>query len=426
MIPPALAAYLFFSRNFKTYGERILSRRLEQGKEHPTRIGERKGETTTPRPRGELIWFHAASVGEALSIQELMRRIADEDDTISFLITTVTVTSAQAVEARLPPNAIHQFVPLDFVAFVDGFLDHWAPDLAVWTESEIWPALLSGTKARRIPMVLLNARMSSKSYRRWRIMRNSARYLLGHYLAIHAQDDQSATYLRNLGAPADRIEVTGTLKEGSSALPHDEQERQKIAEAIGRRAIWLAASTHPDEEEIAALAHREVLRRAPRTLLIIVPRHPERGPEIAKKLRELGWRTALRSTEQTLQPDTEIYVADTLGELGLWYRVAPISFVGGSLAQIGGHNPFEPAALGSAILHGPHIANFADIYARLAEGKASRLVRGPDHLASEVINLLAPDRVATMAHAAWEVCSSGAGVTDRALELVLDSLGREG
>lgn len=423
MIPFGLSGYLLFSRTMPNLGDRILARRLQQGKEHPDRIQERKGIASHPRPDGELIWFHAASVGEVLSIQELIRRLLDEDETLRFLITTVTVTSAQAVESRLPEQAVHQFVPLDFAPFVQAFLAHWKPDLAVWTESELWPALLTQTAAQGIPMILLNARMSRRSFRRWRFFRRSAGHLLRLFRMIHAQDGQTADYLRTLGADEEKLEVTGTLKEGSSALPHDEEERRVVGDRIGRRAVWLAASTHPGEEEIAARAHREVLRRAPRCLLILVPRHPERGEAIVKDLRAHGWRAALRSTGETLQPDTEIYVADTLGELGLWYRVAPISFVGGSIAQIGGHNPFEPAALGSAILHGPHVANFRDIYQRLAEADASRLVRTETDIAQAVIRLLAPDEVATMAHAAWEVCSSGAAVTDRALELLLESIG---
>jgi 3-deoxy-D-manno-octulosonic-acid transferase len=272
----------------------------------------------------------------------------------------------------------------------------------------------------------MNARMSARSYRRWRLMPGAARALLRLFQAAQAQDDVTATRLARLGLPRERLAVTGTLKEGSSALPFDEAERAEFARIIGRRTVWLASSTHPGEEEAAARAHREVLRRAPRTLLILVPRHPERGAEIAAELREHGWRTAQRAAGEPLRPDTEIYVADTLGELGLWYRLAPISFVGGSLVPTGGHNPFEPAALGSAILHGPHVANFRDIYDRLTAAHASRLVRTPAELAAAVVDLLAPDRVATMAHAAWETCSSGAEVTDKAIELVFDSLGTGG
>ena len=257
-------------------------------------------------------------------------------------------------------------------------------------------------------------------------MRWTVSDLLNRFSLVHAQDRKSANNLEKLGLSSERIEVTGTLKEGSSALPFNEAEREDLAEAIGRRGTWLAASTHPSEEDFVAEAHGEILKRAPRMLLIMAPRHPERGPAIARLLRDNGWRVALRSADDPLLPDTEIYVADTLGEMGLWYRIAPISLVCGSLMPIGGHNPFEPAALGSAILHGPHVANFRDIYERLTAADAAIQVRDPVEITAAVTRLLAPDRTATMAHAAWEVCSSGAQVTDRALEMIegqLDGVG---
>jgi len=423
---PALALYLAFSRRAAGFASRKLERRLEQGKEDAARIGERRGEPGQPRPRGELLWFHAASVGEVLSIQELIRRLGEEDDRLNFLVTTGTVTSARAVANRLPDAAIHQFAPLDVAPWIGRFLDHWKPDIAIWTESELWPAMLTETHARGIPMLLLNARMSARSFRRWRlVLPLAARHLLRLFRAVQAQDELTASRLTALGLPADRLAVTGTLKEGSSALPFDEAERAELAGVIGRRAVWLAASTHPGEEEAVSRAHREVMRRAPRTLLILVPRHPERGAELAETLRAEGWRLAQRSAGEPLKPDTEVYLADTLGELGLWYRLAPISFVGGSLVPVGGHNPFEPAGLGSAIVHGPHVTNFRDIYDRLTEAGASRLVRRPDDLAAAIIELLAPDKVAALAHAAWETCSSGTEVTDRAIELIFNHLGTD-
>ncbi len=423
---PGLILYLALSRRAAGLAGRVLNRRLAAGKEHATRIGERRGEPGRPRPEGRLIWFHAASVGEVLSILELIRRLAGDDPDLNFLITSGTVTSAQAVASRLPDRSVHQFIPLDVVPFVRRFLDHWRPDLAVWTESELRPALIVETHARGVPMVLVNARLSDRSYRRWWLMPWTASALLNRFAVIHAQDGVTSYNMRRLGLNPDRIEVTGTLKEGSSALPFDEPERADLAQAIGRRGTWLAASTHAGEEELAADAHREILRRAPRMLMILVPRHPERGRDIADILRLAGWRVALRSADEPLQPDTEIYVADTLGEMGLWYRIAPISLVCGSLVPVGGHNPFEPAALGSAILHGPHVANFRDIYERLAAADAAMLVRKPDEITAAVTALLAPDRVAAMAHAAWEVCSSGARVTDRALEMLQNQLDEAG
>lgn len=423
MRPVALAAYLIFSRRARWVGKRILTRRLKDGRERPERIQERRGLPTADREEGELIWLHAGTVAEALSTQELIRRLLEEDDSLNFLVTTQTGASAAAIENRLPHSAIHQYLPLDFELYVRRFLDHWKPDIAVWTQSELWPAMITESRKRKIPLILLNGRMSKRSFNRWRYVYRSARELVDAFRTIHAVDENSADYFQRLGAKQDNVRVTGLLKEGSPTLAHNEEERAEFVRMVGRRAVWLAASTHPGEEEIVARAHREVLRRAPRTLLIVVPRHAERGVAIAKDYREHGWRVAVRSLGEALQPDSEIYIADTMGELGLWYRVAPVSFVGGSIAAGSGHNPFEPAALGSAILNGPNVSSYRDIYDRLATAGASRIVRRPDDLANEVINLLAPDQVALMAHAAWEVCSSGAEVTDLALEAVLENIG---
>ena len=417
-----LACYLAFSERATGFAEKRLLERRERGKEDVSRFDERFGRSVVPRPDGTLVWFHAASVGESLSILELVRRLADQREDLQFLITTGTVTSAALVEARMPERALHQYVPVDARPFVRGFLEHWKPDLAVWTESELWPALMHETNAARIPMLLINARISKATNEKWRWFPGIAKSLLRRFDFVLAQDETTSKYLRRLGLPADRIEVSGTLKEGSAALPHDEAERTRFASQLAGRPVWLAASTHEGEEEMVAAAHRLAARSAQRLLLIIAPRHPERGPAIAKKLVAAGWDIAVRSKGEMPDVSTQIYLADTLGEMGLWYRIAPVSFLGGSLVDIGGHNPFEPAALGSAIIHGPHIHKVADIYARLAEAGATVEVKSVDELVKAIGKVLSPDRAAAMAHAAWEVSSSGAEVTDRALTLLLEHL----
>lgn len=419
----ALGLYLAWSgRGGLTYANRKLRQRLEEGKEDAARIGERRGEAGRPRPEGKLVWFHAASVGESLALLELIRRILEEREDVSVLVTTGTVTSAGVMAERLPDRAFHQYIPLDARAFVRRFLDHWKPDLAVWCESELWPALICETHARGVPMVIVNARMSKTSHDRWRFLKGMVRSLLSRFSHAMVQDDITAMYLRRLGLPPERMEVTGTLKEGAAALPCDEAERTEMAVQLGGRPVWLAASTHDGEERIVLDAHDLALKVNPRLLLILVPRHPQRGDEIARLLQHDGWTYNRRTAGELPEPEAHVYLADTMGELGLWYRVSPISFVGGSLQPIGGHNPFEPAALGSAILHGPYVTNFVDIYQRLTEARAARLVSGPDTLSEAVHELLNPDRAAAMAHAAWEVVSSGAEVTDRALDMVLHRL----
>ncbi len=412
------ALYLAASRRSGGIGARLIRRRRAAGTEHAERWPERLGETSVPRPEGRLAWFHAASVGEAASLLELLRRLGHDRPDLTCLVTTVTVTSAQFLEERLPGGCLHQFAPADVERWVSRFLDHWRPDLAVWTESELWPTTLALTRARGIPMVLINARISGRSYRRWRMLRGPARALLRHFDRILAQDALAGEQLAALGADSARLEVVGTLKEGAAPLPHDEAERVAIARAFARRPVWLAASTHAGEEEVAIAVHRAARRALPMLALIVAPRHPDRGDALAALLREQGVQVAQRSKGEAIDADTGVYLADTLGEMGLWYRVASVAFVGGSLVPVGGHNPFEPALLGCAILHGPHVRNFADAYARLAAAGAAAQVGSEAELAETLISVLAPERAAAMAAAGWEACSDGAEVTDTVLEVL--------
>jgi 3-deoxy-D-manno-octulosonic-acid transferase len=361
-------------------------------------------------------------VGEALSLLQMIRRMGEERPDMSFLLTTGTVTSASLLATRMPPRTLHQFVPLDVRPWMERFLDHWSPSLAVLTESELWPALITACWQKKIPLALINARMTDRSFRRWKSFgANAARSLLARIANVQAQDEASAKRLLELGLPENRLEVTGTLKEGSAALPHDDAELARLTAVTQGRPLWLAASTHDGEEVFAARAHAHALRSWQRLLLVLVPRHPERGPAIAAALRGAGWKVAQRSEDETIQPETQVYVADTLGELGLWYRLCPVSFVGGSLVPVGGHNPFEPAALGSAILHGSHVENFSEIYDRLTLAKGARLVDDPG-LGTALSAALEPDEAARLAHAAWEVCSSGADVTEKVLDLLFAML----
>jgi 3-deoxy-D-manno-octulosonic-acid transferase len=413
-----LALYLALSARAGGYARRTLGKRLAEGKESRERVGERMGEAGAPRPDGRLAWFHAASVGEAMSLLELLRRLTMSRPDLSCLVTTVTVTSAEFVAPRLPERCLHQFVPVDVLPWVERFLDHWRPDLAIWTESEFWPAMLWATHRRGIPMLLINARVSEKSFRRWRGARGMVAGLLQRFDRILAQDAKAERHLLALGAPRGRMRLTGSLKEGAAPLLHDEDERVRLARAFAGRPVWLAASTHEGEEEVVLQAHREVRRGQPMAALILAPRHPVRADGIAGAISGAGWQVARRSKGETVAAHTDVYLADTLGEMGLWYRIAPVSFVGGSLVEVGGHNPFEPALLGSAILHGPHVRNFMDAYRRLHAAGAAVEVTGASSLGNAVVETLAPDRAAEMAAAAWDALSEGAAVTDAVLEVV--------
>ncbi len=421
-----LALYLAASKRLTAFADKTLDRRLKAGKEDADRIGERRGIASEPRPDGPLVWFHAASVGESLSLMELVEQLIEERPEIYVLMTTGTKSSAELMGRRLPDQCIHQFIPVDAAPFVKAFLDHWKPDLAIWTESELWPNLIVQTDARSIPMVLLNARMSLKSHQNWRWIPAFAGSLLNRFDHILVQDKNTAFYLKRLGALPWRVRINGSLKQTTGALPHDEVERARLAKTFDNRPVWLAASTHDPEEMIAADAHKAARRTAPRLVLIIAPRHPERGPAIADALRSDGWKVALRSGEEEPEASTDIYVVDTLGEMGLWYRLAPISFVGGSIAPIGGHNPFEPAALGSSILHGAHVSSAKEVYERLNEAGGAKQVDDAKSLGAGVIELLEPHKAAEFAHAAWEVSSTGSEATENALNLLVDILDRTG
>lgn len=407
-----LLLYGFVARLLSVFARAYLQKRVLRGKEDPQRFAEKLGHTDYPRPPGGVIWLHAASVGESLSLLELVRRLRAERPEKTILVTTGTLTSAKLMAKRLPDGALHQFAPLDIPAAIDRFLTYWRPELVIWTESEFWPNTLRSLKRRKVPVILVNGRLSGRSFRLWQWFPLTARILLRRLTVLLVQDAVTERRLQRLGAPKARLHITGSLKEGAAPLPHDAAAQKGLKSQMNGRPLWCAASTHPGEEKLVAAAHRSAQRSRPGLLLILVPRHPERGDDITADLRRQGWTVAQRSKDEPLSHDTEIYLADTLGELGLWYRIAPISFMGGSLVPIGGHNPFEPAALGSAVLHGPHIDNFAEAYARLSAADAVQAVSDAQDLARHLAEVLRPDRAAQLAARAWDLISEGAEATD--------------
>lgn len=364
---------------------RRVARKLEAQGVAAGRQKERMGHATAPRPAGRLLWFHAASVGESLSVLRLIAHLGTRQPDLSFLLTSGTATSAQIVAGRLPPRTTHQFAPLDSTRATARFLAHWRPDAAVFVESELWPQMLVQTGAAGVPMALINARMSERSARNWKRFPATARFLLGHFRMIHCQDDATAGQLRDLGIKT--AEKGLNLKSLSGELPVNAAALEEMRAAIGPRPLWLASSTHPGEDEIVLAAQTQVLRRHPETLLILVPRHPERAETIARLIDAAGLTHARRSTGGTIAADTQVYLADTLGETGLWYTLAPLTCLCGSYTPVGGHNPYEPAHAGSAILHGPLHANFAQTYPALDAAGAAQAVEA-DALGTTVTGLL--------------------------------------
>lgn len=394
-----------------------LDGRCRRGKEDPARLGERFGLTGAVRPDGPLIWVHAASVGEAQSVLPLIGRVLDERPGLALLMTTGTVASARLLAERLPPRARHQFVPVDLPRAVERFLDHWHPDLAIWVESELWPNLVMATRRRGIPMILANGRLSQGSFARWRFVPGLVRPVLAAFSECLAQDAAQAARFRALGA-RDAASL-GDLKTAAAPLPADPAAVAAFRNCLGARPIWVACSTHAGEEEVAAEAHGSAARAHPSLLTVIVPRHPVRGPAIAEMLRERGLRVARRAAGEPIAAATDVYLADTFGELGLFFRLADIVFIGGSLVRKGGHNPFEAARLGCAVLHGPHTANCAAMVEALDAAGAALAVADAASLAEAVARLLADrSECAERAAAAAEVAAAG----DGALDAVLDRL----
>ncbi len=401
-----------------------LARRMAHGKEDRDRFSERQGIAGRPRPPGPLIWVHAASNGEAISMLSLIDRLLVERPALSVLVTTGTVTSARLLAHRLPADrAWHQYVPVDRPAYVRRFLDHWRPDLALWVESELWPNLVSETDRYGIPLLLLNGRMSVRSFRSWQRVPGLIGPLLACFELCLAQDEAQAERFRRLGAAA--AASVGDLKTAAAPLPFDENELARIAARAADRPLWLAASTHQGEEEAAAEVHRALIRERPGLLTIVAPRHPARAAEIVAMLEQRGLNVACRSAGEPLEATTDIYLADTLGELGLFYRLAGIAFIGGSLTPMGGHNPLEAALLDCAILHGPDMSNCAAMAQSLDDAGATITVTNAAELAASVRRLLNdPVERARRAAAAAGVAADNRAVLDAVLARIAPWLDR--
>ncbi len=412
-LPLALRLYQFASfAAAPLAAPRLLARRLDRGKEHPTRLAERRGEASEPRPNGPLIWLHSASVGEMLAVVPLIERIRAQG--FAVLVTSGTVTSAALAEHRLPQGALHQFIPLDAPRYVGRFLDHWRPDLALFVESDLWPNLIMAAARRRIPMIMVNGRLSERSFRRWRLVPSVIAALLSRFDLCLTQSAADATRYGQLGAP--RVNSTGNLKLDVPPPPVDDTALRKLKSVIGSRPVIAAASTHAGEETTVIAAHRRLRAKIPALLTVIAPRDPARGESIAEIAKVAGLSVGLRSRGELPNKDIDIYVADTLGELGLIYRIAPIVFMGGSLASHGGQNPIEAIRLDAAVVHGPNVWNFAEIYATLDQADGARLVTDEETLLAALGDWLGnPAARKAVAEAAGKTVRQLGGALERTL-----------
>jgi 3-deoxy-D-manno-octulosonic-acid transferase len=399
-LPLTLSAYRMITGAGTVLAPQLLERRRRRGKEPAGRIGERRGKPSAPRLPGPLIWVHGASVGEFLAALPLIERIRAGG--FAVLVTTGTVTSAAIAERRLPAGALHQFIPLDVPAYVTRFLDYWRPGLALFVESDLWPNMILTAAERNIPLMVVNGRLSDRSYDRWRRLPRTIAALLKRFDLCLARSTTDAERFAALGAP--RVSVTGNLKFDVPALPADPRKLAALAAATAGRIVFAAASTHPGEEAAIIDVHRRLRGAFSNLLTVIAPRHPARGPAIAELAAAARLPSSSRARDGVPAPGTELYIVDTLGELGLIYRLAPIVFMGGSLVRHGGQNPIEAIKLGAAILHGPHVANFSDIYHELDAGGAAACVADAGALAERVGIWIANDRERACAAAAARRC----------------------
>lgn len=372
----ALTAYLAASRAIPLVAPMLLRRRLARGKELPDRWQEKLGQPTQPRPDGPLIWLHAVGLGETLALRGLIAAMAEQAPAAEFLVTSTTRASAEVLAANLPPRTRHQFLPLDAPRYLARFLDHWRPALSVWAEQDLWPGAVAATDARGIPLALVNARMNADAFARRAGWASLYADLFARFRLICAQDQATARHLQDLGAKG--VRVTGSLKAAAPPLAADPATLAQARAALAGRRPVLLASSHPEDEAALFTA----LRNRPRPLTLIAPRDPHRGAEIVARAAEHGLTATRRSVGQG--PDADLWIVDTFGEMGLWYRLCPTTLIGGTFGPTEGHNPWEPAALGSAILHGPRIANFAADFAALHQAGAAEPVQ-PEEIAAALL-----------------------------------------
>ncbi len=364
-----------------------LAKRRREGREDSQRFPERLGHASKPRPNGNLVWCHAASVGEAASLLTLIEKIRALYPEVNILVTTGTVTSARMLEGRLPPQIIHQYIPVDRAPYVDAFLKHWKPDFVIWIESELWPNMLEGLRNRLIPVVLLNGRMSEKSFHNWYRFKSWAREIMSTFTLSLTQTEVERSRFVALGAKP--VRCIGNLKYAAEPLPADEEQLTQLKQTLAGRLCWVMASTHRGEEEMALAAHKSLMTKWPNLLTIIIPRHAVRGNEIAKQISAQNLQLVRRSQKQNITPYTQIYLADTMGELGLFYRLSPITCIGNSfVAPGGGHNPIEPAQLGCVIIFGPHMQNFSEITHEFMLNQAALQLQNANELSFSLNRLL--------------------------------------
>lgn len=413
--PVLLSLYRAAAQGVSPLFHVLFGLRSRSSKEIPARKGERFGRSDLARPAGSLIWIHAASVGETMSVLPLIDALTGDGHAV--LLTTVTVTASELAEKRLPDGAFHQFVPYDAPVPLNRFLEHWSPDLAMVVESEIWPCLFDEMRGRNVPFVLLNGRLSDGSLRNWSRVPYTSRFIFSCLDLVLAQSPADAERFEKLGCHD--VKVPGNLKFDAPEPAVDDEAITVLQAQIGERRIWVAALTHPGEDEIVFDAYKKLRQEFPDLLLVLVPRHPARAQDVIDLAAARDLSLVSRSSQQPVTPETEIFLGDTLGEMGLYYRLSPVTFLGGSFADVGGHNPVEAALTGSALVTGPKVANARAVYKEFWSNGAAVRVQDPTKLANEVGELFRnPEKIHRQIETARALVEAGRGALDKSLALL--------
>jgi len=414
----AMSAYLLARPVLQPLMRGVLRKRLQQGKEDVARVKEKLGEATLPRPAGPLIWLHAVGLGEVLALRPLIASLQRLRPDLHFLLTSSARSSAQVIGKNLPPNTLHQMLPLDGPAFMKRFLDHWRPDMSIWSEQDMWPGAIHDIAARGIPLAYVNARLNATSFKKRARLSGLYRDTYRQFSLITAQDGQSAAHLRSLGAHA--VSEIPSLKPAAEPLHVDSAELTRLQELLAGRRVWVAASTHAADERALIPAQAMLHEKSSDYLLILTPRAPDRHAEIAQALRAAGLPFAQRSKKQDPAPNSAVLLADSFGELGLWFRLAKTAYIGASLGGMGGHNPWEAICLGLPVISGPDTSNFRADYALLqAEGLAHQIPAGAENITA-IANEILREKSSEMQEKMRSLVANAREATDR---LASDLLG---
>ncbi len=407
--PPALRSYQTVSRLLGPVAPKLLAHRAKRGKEDPDRLAERLGHSPHAKSDKPVVWVHGVSVGESLSLMPLIHHLCRTRSGLQVVFTSGTVAAAEILAHRLPTQVLHQYAPIDTPQAVEAFLDHWQPKLAIFAESELWPNQILGVKARGGAIALLSARITEKTALGWAKVPDSARYILNCFDLLVAQDAQSAERLRALGG---HVQAVHNLKRAAPPLEVDINTLKSLRVDIGKRPVILAASTHKGEEGMVLQAFAAMLGQHPDAMLIIAPRHKKRAKTIQAQVEKLDLRVLRRSQDGRPDEDTQVYIADTVGEMGLWYQLSSLAIMGGSLLDhIGGHNPLEPARLGCPVVSGSYVSNFHSLFDEMIAAEATAFVHDADDIAAAMETAIQGDYLAMA-----ERAQAFARVQEQALE----------